>query len=47
MDLHLKRLKKWQIWIAHIRVILSRARLKVKQEVEKIYDYDESERIVR
>lgn len=33
--------------IAHIRVILSRARLKVKQEVEKIYDYDESGRIIR
>jgi len=30
--------------ITHIRVILSRARLKVKQEVEKIYDYDESGR---
>lgn len=28
--------------ITHIRVILSRARLKVKQEIEKIYDYDES-----
>ena len=33
--------------IAHIRVILSRARLKVKQEIEKIYDYDESGRTFR
>lgn len=33
--------------IAHIRVILSRARLRVKQEVEKIYDYDETRRFVR
>ncbi len=33
--------------ITHIRVILSRARLKVKQEVEKIYDYDESGRTFR
>jgi len=33
--------------IAHIRVILSRARLKVKQEIEKIYDYDETQRFVR
>lgn len=33
--------------VAHIRVILSRARMKVKQEVEKIYNYDESERIIR
>lgn len=33
--------------VAHIRVILSRARMKVKQEVEKIYDYDESGRIIR
>lgn len=32
--------------VAHIRVILSRARMKVKQEVEKIYNYDESERII-
>lgn len=32
--------------VAHIRVILSRARMKVKQEVEKIYDYDESGRII-
>ncbi len=33
--------------ITHIRVILSRARLKVKQEVEKIYDYDETRRFIR
>ena len=33
--------------ITHIRVILSRARLKVKQEVEKIYEYDETRRIIR
>jgi RNA polymerase sigma-70 factor (ECF subfamily) len=33
--------------ITHIRVILSRARLKVKQEIEKIYDYDETKRFVR
>ena len=33
--------------ITHIRVILSRARLKVKQEIEKIYDYDETRRFVR
>ncbi len=33
--------------IKYIRVILSRARLKVKQEVEKIYEYDETRRIVR
>jgi RNA polymerase sigma-70 factor, ECF subfamily len=32
--------------VAHIRVILSRARLKVKQDVEKIYDYDESGRTI-
>ena len=31
----------------HIRVILSRARLKVKEEIEKIYEYDETRRIVR
>jgi RNA polymerase sigma-70 factor (ECF subfamily) len=30
--------------IAYIRVILSRARQKVKHEIEKIYDYDESGR---
>lgn len=28
--------------VPHLRVILSRARLKVKEEVEKIYDYDKS-----
>lgn len=28
--------------VPYLRVILSRARLKVKQEVEKIYDYDRS-----
>jgi RNA polymerase sigma-70 factor, ECF subfamily len=33
--------------ITHIRVILSRARLKVKQEIEKIYDYDETRRFTR
>lgn len=33
--------------IAHLRVILSRARLKVKQEIEKIYDYDETRRFIR
>ena len=33
--------------ITYIRVILSRARLKVKKEIEKIYDYDETRRIVR
>jgi len=33
--------------ITHIRVILSRARLKVKQEIEKIYDYDETRRFAR
>jgi RNA polymerase sigma-70 factor (ECF subfamily) len=33
--------------ITHIRVILSRARLMVKQEVEKIYDYDETRRVIR
>lgn len=33
--------------ITYIRVILSRARLKVKQEVEKIYDYDETRRFIR
>ena len=33
--------------ITHIRVILSRARLKVKQEIEKIYDYDETRRFVK
>lgn len=33
--------------ITHIRVILSRARMKVKQEIEKIYDYDETRRFAR
>ncbi len=33
--------------ITYIRVILSRARLRVKQEVEKIYEYDETRRIIR
>ncbi len=33
--------------VTYIRVILSRARLKVKQEVEKIYEYDETKRIAR
>ena len=33
--------------ITYIRVILSRARMKVKQEIEKIYDYDETQRFVR
>ncbi len=31
--------------ITYIRVILSRARQKVKEEIEKIYDYDETGRI--
>ncbi len=31
----------------YLRVILSRARLKVKQEVEKIYDYDETKRFAQ
>ena len=31
----------------YLRVILSRARLKVKQEVEKIYDYDETRRFAQ
>jgi len=33
--------------VTHIRVILSRARLKVKEEIEKIYDYDETKRFIR
>lgn len=33
--------------ITHIRVILSRARVKVKQEIEKIYDYDETRRFAK
>lgn len=31
----------------HLRVILSRARQKVKQELEKIYDYDNTRRITQ
>ena len=33
--------------ITHIRVILSRARMRVKQEIEKIYDYDETRKFAR
>ena len=33
--------------ITHIRVILSRARLKVREEIEKIYDYEDTRRIAR
>lgn len=33
--------------ITHIRVILSRARLKVREEIEKIYDYENTRRFVR
>ncbi|MBT6006549.1 MAG: RNA polymerase sigma factor [Prolixibacteraceae bacterium] len=33
--------------IPYLRVILSRARLKVKQEVEKIYDYDKTREIAQ
>lgn len=33
--------------IPNIRVILSRARMRVKQEIEKIYDYDETRKYVR
>jgi RNA polymerase sigma-70 factor (ECF subfamily) len=33
--------------ITYIRVILSRARMMVKNEIEKIYNYEETERIVR
>ncbi len=32
---------------AHIRVILSRARMKVKNEIEKIYEYDETAGIIK
>uniref|UniRef100_UPI003217D649 RNA polymerase sigma factor n=1 Tax=uncultured Draconibacterium sp. TaxID=1573823 RepID=UPI003217D649 len=32
--------------VPHLRVILSRARQKVKEEVEKIYDYDKSKQFV-
>ena len=31
--------------VPYLRVILSRARLKVKQEVEKIYDYDRTRKV--
>ena len=33
--------------VPYIRVILSRARLKVKQEVEKIYDYENERQLAR
>jgi RNA polymerase sigma-70 factor (ECF subfamily) len=33
--------------VPYLRVILSRARLKVKQEVEKIYDYDKTRRFAQ
>jgi len=33
--------------VPYLRVILSRARLKVKQEVEKIYDYDKTKKTAR
>lgn len=33
--------------VPNLRVILSRARLKVKQEVEKIYDYDRTRKITQ
>lgn len=33
--------------VPYLRVILSRARLKVKEEVEKIYNYDETRRFAR
>ena len=33
--------------VPYLRVILSRARLKVKQEVEKIYDYDRTREIAQ
>ncbi len=33
--------------VPYLRVILSRARLKVKQEVEKIYDYDKTRETAR
>ena len=35
------------IEITHIRVILSRARKKIKQEIEKIYEYDETAGITK
>ena len=33
--------------IPYLRVILSRARIKVKQEVEKIYDYDKTRKVTQ
>jgi RNA polymerase sigma-70 factor (ECF subfamily) len=33
--------------IPYLRVILSRARIKVKQEVEKIYDYDRTRKVTQ
>ncbi|NQU53450.1 MAG: RNA polymerase sigma factor [Bacteroidetes bacterium] len=33
--------------VTYLRVILSRARLKVKQEVEKIYDYDKTRKVAQ
>lgn len=33
--------------VPYLRVILSRARLKVKQEVEKIYNYDKSRKVAQ
>jgi RNA polymerase sigma-70 factor (ECF subfamily) len=33
--------------IPYLRVILSRARLKVKQEVEKIYNYDRTRKVTK
>lgn len=33
--------------VPHLRVILSRARQKVKEEVEKIYDYDKTKKFAR
>jgi RNA polymerase sigma factor (sigma-70 family) len=33
--------------VPYLRVILSRARLKVKQEVEKIYDYDKTRKVAQ
>lgn len=33
--------------VPYLRVILSRARLKVKQEVEKIYDYDRTRKVAQ
>ncbi len=33
--------------VTYLRVILSRARLKVKQEVEKIYNYDKTRKVAQ